>query len=104
MAREFFMTTKRCGLRPRSEGTYELGFHLRPKFWRQGYAVEAARAVIDYAFSLLNADSLFAGHNPKNTASARVLGNLGFEYIGGEFYEPTGLYHPSYELKKREIE
>lgn len=93
-----------CGLRPRSEGTYELGFHLRPKFWRQGYAVEAARAVIDYAFSLLNADSLFAGHNPKNTASARVLGNLGFEYIGDEFYEPTGLYHPSYELKKREIE
>lgn len=104
MAKEYFMTTKRCGLRPRSEGTYELGFHLRPKFWRQGYAVEAARAVIDHAFSTLHADGLFAGHNPKNTVSAKVLSIVGFEYIGDEFYEPTGLYHPSYELKKREIE
>ena len=24
----------------------------------------------------------------------------GFKYIGDEFYKPTGLYHPSYELKK----
>ena len=23
-----------------------------------------------------------------------------FQYVGGEFYEPTGLYHPSYELKR----
>lgn len=89
-----------CGLRPRHrEGEYEIGFHLRPEFWGQGYAQEAAKAVIKYAFVVLKADRLFAGHNPNNAASQKVLGRLGFIYIGDEFYEPTGLYHPSYELR-----
>lgn len=89
-----------CGLRPYSDGKYEIGFHLRPEFWRQGYAVEAANTVIDYAFNVLNAAGLFAGHNPNNTASKKVLEKLGFSFIGNEFYEPTGLYHPSYELMR----
>lgn len=92
----------RCGLRPYDSGKYEIGFHLRSKFWRQGYAAEAANAVIEYAFAVLKAEGLFAGHNPQNTASAKVLRKLGFRYIGDKFYEPTGLYHPSYELDPNE--
>ena len=88
-----------CGLRPYDEKTFEIGFHLRPEFWGQGYVVEAARAVIEYAFTSLHAERLFAGHNPNNIASKKVLSKLHFKYIGDEFYEPTGLYHPSYELK-----
>lgn len=87
-----------CGLRPHGEGGYELGFHLLPDFWGKGYATEAAKAVIDYAFQTLGAKSLFAGHNPKNAASGHVLQKLGFQYIGDEYYAPTGLYHPSYRL------
>lgn len=87
-----------CGLRPYSANQYELGFHLLPAFWGQGYATEAAKCVIGYAFSVLKATALFAGHNPNNTASAKVLSKLGFTYVRDEFYEPTGLYHPSYEL------
>ena len=89
-----------CGLRPYNGTIYEIGFHLRPKFWRQGFASEAANAAIDYAFSKLNAEGLFAGHNPKNIASKHTLAKLGFRYIRDEFYMPTGLYHPSYELKR----
>lgn len=89
-----------CGLRPRDGRQYELGFHLRPQFWGQGYAVEAATAVIRYAFDVLGADSLFAGHNPQNVNSAKVLKKLGFTCIGEEFYAPTGLNHPSYLLKR----
>lgn len=89
-----------CGLHPHGKGCYELGFHLRPGYWRQGYATEAARAAIDYAFEECGADSLFAGHNPNNTASGVVLKRLGFEYTGDEFYEPTGLMHPSYILRR----
>ena len=35
-----------CGLRPyrSQDGIPELGFHLRPKYWGRGLAVEAARA------------------------------------------------------------
>lgn len=65
-----------CGLRPHGASEYEIGFHLRPKFWGQGYAAEAARAVIEYAFARLGARKLFAGHNPNNAASRRVLGKL----------------------------
>ena len=88
-----------CGLRPRTEVCFEIGIHLRPKFRRQGYAAEAMGQVMDYAFSALGAEKLFAGHNPNNAASAGLLRKLEFLPIGEEFYEPTGLYHPSYELK-----
>ena len=89
-----------CGLRPypSEPRVYELGFHLRKIYWGQGLAVEAARAVIEYAFTTLDAASLFAGHHPANEASRRVLIKLGFRYTHDEFYPPTGLRHPSYQL------
>ena len=87
-----------CGLRPHQGDGYELGFHLRPQFWGQGYATEAAQAVISHAFTTLHAAVLFAGHHPHNKASQKVLQKLGFTYLEDEFYAPTGLYHPSYQL------
>ena len=91
-----------CGLRPHSDNVYELGFHFLPQHWGKGYAVEAATRVIEYAFSneSLHAESLFAGHNPNNVGSQALLRKLNFECIGTQFYEPTGLQHPSYLLKK----
>ncbi len=88
-----------CGLRPHGANEYELGVHLRPEFWGKGYGQESANAVIEYAFTTLKAKKLFAGHNPNNSHSQKLLGRLGFVYVGDEFYEPTGLYHPSYELE-----
>ncbi len=89
-----------CGLRPYKEKEYETGIHLLPEFWGKGYATEAVTAVIHYAFTALGAEKLFAGHNPKNTASRQMLKKVGFEYIGDHYYAPTGLYHPSYELRR----
>ncbi len=89
-----------CGLRPFSPGAYEIGFHLRPEFWHHGFASEAAEAVINYAFEVLQAETVFAGHHPDNHASRSILQKLDFTYIGDNYYAPTGLYHPSYELKR----
>ena len=91
-----------CGLRPykSSEKIYEIGFHLIPEYWGKGYGKEAAEAMIKYAFEELGAEKLFAGHNPANTASARLLTKLGFIYTDDEYYKPTGLYHPSYIYEK----
>lgn len=91
-----------CGLRPYQpeQRIYEIGFHLRPEYWGRGYAVEAARAVMAYAFGDLGAAGLFAGHNPKNDASRSLLMKLGFRYTHDEYYPPTGLNHPSYMLTK----
>ena len=88
-----------CGLR-KHDSYYEIGFHLLPQFWHQGFAFEAANAVINYAFSTLKTKALFAGHHPDNNASQRLLKKLHFEYIKDEYYQPTGLYHPSYILYK----
>jgi RimJ/RimL family protein N-acetyltransferase len=89
-----------CGLRPfnSEQYSYEIGFHLRKNYWGQGYAFEAATKVIQYTFTDLHALKLYAGHHPQNVGSRKLLTRLGFEYIGDNFYGPTGLYHPSYEL------
>lgn len=89
-----------CGLRPYrpDQAVHELGVHIRPAFWRQGLALEAARAVIAHAFDTLGARGLFAGHNPDNQASRAMLEKLGFRYTHDELYPPTGLMHPSYIL------
>ena len=88
------------GLRPYkpAEHIYELGIHLLPEQWGQGLAQEAARGIIEFAFTTVGAKSLFAGHHPENAASKRLLEKLGFSFTYREFYPPTGLEHPSYLL------
>ncbi|OUP62138.1 hypothetical protein B5F13_14065 [Drancourtella sp. An177] len=55
----FFITCLCLERSERNDKKYEIGFHLRPKFWGQGYAVEAAKAVIDYAFKILQAEAVY---------------------------------------------
>lgn len=88
-----------CGLRPydMAKGIYEIGFHIKSGHWGKKYAYEAAAAAIRYACDNLKAANLFAGHNPNNVASKKILERLGFHYSHDEFYAPTGLYHPSYK-------
>ncbi len=89
-----------CGLRPYNleHNVLEIGFHIMQNYWGNGFATEAARGAIDYAFTVLKCPKIFAGHNPRNTASKKIIEKLGFTYIGDEFYEPANAYHPSYEL------
>ena len=89
-----------CGLRAYdpSRNIYEIGFHIRAGHWGRGFATESALGVMDYAFNVLSVKGLFAGHNPRNTASRHLLQKLGFRYTHDEYYAPTGLRHPSYIL------
>jgi ribosomal-protein-alanine N-acetyltransferase len=91
-----------CGLRPyRPEQQMpELGFHLRPKYWGQGLAVEAARGVIAHAFGAIGAKSLSAGHHPQNLASKKVLEKLAFHYTRDEFFPTLGMDIPYYQLAR----
>lgn len=90
-----------CGLRPRdpSEGIYELGCQIRSTHWGRGFATEASWAAIRFAFEVLGAKSLFAGHHPRSSVSGHLLPKLGFVYTHDELYPPTGLMHPSYRLE-----
>jgi RimJ/RimL family protein N-acetyltransferase len=91
-----------CGLRPSrpEEGVFELGAHILPAHWKQGYAIEAARRVIVHAFGPLGIKALFARHNPHNSGSVRIVDRLGFRYTHDEFMPQTGLDHPCYLLER----
>jgi RimJ/RimL family protein N-acetyltransferase len=85
---------------PPEPGRFEMGFHLRRVFWGSGYATEAGKAVVRYAFEVLGLGSLLAGHNPANHASRKVLEKLGFTHLRDEYFEGTGMVHPLYELRR----
>jgi RimJ/RimL family protein N-acetyltransferase len=60
----------------------EVGWRLRRDRWGRGLAVEAARAMGDFAFRELNARELLAVCDPANTASANVMKRLGMHELG----------------------
>ena len=60
----------------------EIGYWLGVPYWGNGYATEAARAVIDHAFTALGIDKLEAGARVSNPASRRVLEKCGFQWTG----------------------
>ncbi len=69
-----------CGL-GESNGVAELGYWIAKPFWGQGFATEAARAVMNAA-QALGHKKLVAGHFIDNPASGRVLRKLGFRPTG----------------------
>ena len=56
----------------------DIGFALLPAYWSQGYGLESATAVKDYARETLRLPRLLAIVNPSNHGSIRLLEKLGF--------------------------
>ena len=59
---------------------YALGYNLNRNFWGMGYATEAAKAMIEWAFQNLDAKDFYAIHANENVASGKVLQKCGFEF------------------------
>lgn len=60
----------------------EIGYWIGRPFWGNGYATEAAQALVDYCFDEAGFRRLTAGHFADNPASARIIAKLGFRRIG----------------------
>jgi RimJ/RimL family protein N-acetyltransferase len=75
-----------CGLAQVDGPSADLGYWLGTPFWGSGYATEAARAVIDYAFSDLGHAAIQSGARVTNPASRRVLEKCGFQWTGVGLY------------------
>jgi RimJ/RimL family protein N-acetyltransferase len=71
-----------CGFTQVDRHPPEIGYWLGTKFWGKGYATEAVRAVIDYAFTDLDCEALQASARVTNPASRRVLEKCGFQWTG----------------------
>ena len=69
----------RCGIHL-WQGEVELGYIVRTRYWRRGFATEMATALAEHAFTALGMRELVGFTRATNTASRRVLEKVGFVY------------------------
>ncbi len=63
-------------------GIAELGYWVGVPYWGNGYATEAANAVLDYGFKSLVLSRIWARAFVRNPASSRVLEKVGMRHEG----------------------
>lgn len=68
--------------RPTVHNAYELNYALGEECWGNGYATEACREVMRYAFAERECSVISVSHFPSNTKSKRVIKKLGFVFEG----------------------
>jgi aminoglycoside 6'-N-acetyltransferase len=66
----------------RDERQAEIGITLDRAHQGQGYASEAMTCLLEYLFGELGLHRVCANTDPRNTASARLLGRAGFRFEG----------------------
>ncbi len=74
------------GLNWETEGVPELGYCFGLPHWGKGYATEAARAAIDYAFEEFSIERITSSARVLNPASRHVLEKCGFNWTGVELH------------------
>ncbi|ESU18764.1 GCN5-related N-acetyltransferase [Flavobacterium cauense R2A-7] len=63
---------------------YEIGYRLQEPHWGKGYGSEAAKAWLEYGFTEMKIQKMYASVNKENAASKRILEKLGMQ-ITSEF-------------------
>ncbi|MDQ3249375.1 MAG: GNAT family N-acetyltransferase [Chloroflexota bacterium] len=73
-----------CGIRLDDEHdrTANIGYELAPAVWGNGYATEAARAIVAYGFRVLELHRIWSWCLAENVGSARVLEKVGMQREG----------------------
>jgi len=80
-----------CGLLQRDALAHpDIGFAYLPDFRRQGYAFEAANAMLAHARDRLRLPRVLAITRPDNHASMRLLERLGLRLAGQVVLYPNG--------------
>ncbi len=91
-----------CGLTIQEvEGVEELevGYHFNKKYWGRGFATEAARACMDYAFNQLGRRRIISMIRPENTQSRRVAERNGLRIDKEVFWR--GYQHFVYVIERQ---
>ena len=73
-----------CGIRRESQNSSiaALGWAINREFQNQGYATEAAKALIEFGFKQLNLSVIYATCDSRNTASYKVMEKAGMKRVG----------------------
>ncbi|SFM14302.1 Protein N-acetyltransferase, RimJ/RimL family [Paenibacillus sp. 1_12] len=75
----------------------EIGYCFNPEFWQQGYASEAAEAMLRFGFQAQGLHRIYATCRPDNIGSAKVMQKIGMTYEGRlrEHMHHKGKWHDS---------
>ena len=76
----------------------EVGYHFNPRYWGNGYATEAARGCMQYAFNQLGRRRLISMIRPENIPSRRVAERNGLNIEKQLFWR--GYDHYVYAIVK----
>ncbi len=60
----------------------EVGYRIGDKWWNHGYATEAFKEVIRFAFCILKLHEISIDHHIENDASGKVALKNGFKFVG----------------------
>ncbi len=76
---------------PDDLGYAEVGYGLQPEYRGQGYAVEAVRAMLDWAMAQYDVRRFRAAIAPDNARSRNLVAKLGMTRTGAQWDEMDGL-------------
>jgi len=88
----------------------EIGWRVAKKYWGQGYATEAAKKSLSYAFTELNLNEVVSFTTIANTRSQKVMKKIGMSNTGNNFMHPDiksthpQCEHVLYKITKPEYE
>lgn len=77
---------------------YDVGYRLLKAYWGKGYATEATKASLTFAFSKLGAETVYGHAHHENLASRNVLEKAGLIYK--ETFQFEGIPHLWFEINK----
>lgn len=88
------------------ENHLEIGYIIKKEFWGQGYALEAAESLNNYAFKTLQAKEIIAEIRPMNIWSINIAKKLGMQLFGEFNKNVRGkmMLHLLYKLKNPKLQ
>lgn len=66
---------------PNESGIVELGYEIAAEYWNRGFATEAVRGMLDFAFACNDVQAVMAHTLAEKNASNRVLQKVGMKFI-----------------------
>lgn len=79
----------------------EIGYHTDKKFWRNGYATQAAKACLNYGFENKNFDEMFSYQKWINVPSRKVAEKIGMS-LREEYADEENTKTSVYSITKTE--